>query len=308
MKAGLRIATFVLLLACGAGLIVALWQARVQPPVESTLTSAFQIVGAPLKLADRLATRVLPVNELDEKELGDAYRAVYDPQITPPSPEQRYLDALMTELAPFAGKPFPYRAYVVHYPEPNAMALPGGVILVTRDLLGTLRSEAELAAVLAHEMGHIERGHCFDAVRFELLAQKIGAEPLGTLADFAASLLLRHSYSKTMEHEADAYAFELLSNSRYDPRGVAGGFRSLLAYVESHGERTAQQANPIRDYFTSHPPLEVRAAEFGQRADVWWRRHPDERRYAGVHNLKALEALPHHALADEWVGATLERR
>lgn len=307
MKAGLRVAAFLLLLACGAGLIVALQQARVQPPLESTLTSAFQIVGAPLKLADRIATRLLPVNELDEKELGDTYRAVYDPQAAPPSDEQRYLDALMAELVPFAGKPFPYRAYVVDYPTPNAMALPGGVVLVTHDLLETLGSEAELVAVLAHEMGHIERGHCFDAVRFELLAQKIGAEPLGTLADFAATLLLRHSYSKTMEHEADAYAFELLTNSRYDPRGVSGGFRSMLAYVESRGESAPRQASPIRDYFTSHPPLEVRAAEFGQRADAWWRRHPDERRYAGMRNLQELEALPRREIADEWVGATLER-
>jgi predicted Zn-dependent protease len=290
------------LVACGIALIVTLQEARVQPPLESTFTSAFQIVGAPLKLADRLATRVLPVGELDEKELGDVYRASYDPQAMPPSREQRYLDSLMGELRPFTGKPFPYRAYVVDYPMPNAMALPGGVVLVTRDLLATLRSEAELLGVLAHEIGHIERGHCFDTVRFELLAQKVGAEPLGTLADFAAGLLLRHSYSKTMEHEADAYAFELLTHSRYDPRGVAGGFRSLLAYESARGEQRPRHASPIRDYFTSHPPLAVRAEEFGERATAWWRRHPDERRYVGVRNLAALVPMPQHELADEWVG------
>jgi len=283
-------------------LIAALHRARVQPPLESTFTSAFQIVGAPIKLVDRVASRVLPVSELDEKELGDVYRRSYDPQATPAGREQRYLDSLVAELKPLTGKPFPYRAYVVDYPMPNAMALPGGVVLVTRDLLTTLRSEAELVAVLAHELGHIERGHCFDTVRFELLARKIGAEPLGALADFAAGILLRHSYSKTMEHEADAYAFELLTHSRYDPRGVGGSFEALLAYEAAHGIPTPQQADPIRDYFTSHPPLEVRAAEFEQRAGVWWRRNPDERRYTGRRNLEALVALPRHELADEWTG------
>jgi Zn-dependent protease with chaperone function len=302
MRPGVRIAVLGVLLACGVTLIVALQRARVQPPLESTFTSAFQIVGAPIKLADRVATRVLPVNEVDEKELGDVYRASYDPQATPPSREQRYLDSLVAELKPLTGKPFPYRAYVVDYPTPNAMALPGGVVLVTSDLLTTLRSEAELVAVLAHEIGHIERGHCFDTVRFELLARKAGAEPLGQLADFAAAMLLRHSYSKTMEHEADAYAFELLTNSRYDPRAVGGGFRALIAYEAAHGSATARQASPIRDYFTSHPPLEVRAAEFGERAQAWWLRHPDERRYTGVRNLKAFVALPRHELSDEWVG------
>lgn len=302
MKAGLRIGALVALVACGVALIVVLQRARVQPPLESTFTSAFQIVGAPLKLVDRVATRVLPVSELDEKELGDVYRASYDPQAAPPGREQRYLDSLVAELRPFTGKPFPYRAYVVDYPGPNAMALPGGVVLVTRDLFNTLRSESELAGVLAHEIGHIERGHCFDTVRFELLARKVGAEPLGSLADFAAGLLLAHSYSKTMEHEADAYAFELLTHSRYDPRGVAGSFRSLLAYEAARGASSPRQASPIRDYFTSHPPLEVRAEEFGQRAGAWWRRHPDERRYVGARNLEALVALPRHELAAEWVG------
>jgi Zn-dependent protease with chaperone function len=302
VKAGARTVALAALVSCGIALIVVLQRARVQPPLESTLTSAFQIVGAPLKLVDRLATRVLPVGELDEKELGDVFRASYDPQASPPGREQRYLDSLMAELRPFTGKPFPYRAYVVDYPTPNAMALPGGVVLVTRDLLTTLHTEAELVGVLAHEIGHIERGHCFDAVRFELLAQKIGAQPLGALADLAAGLLLRHSYSKTMEHEADAYAFELLTHSRYDPRGVGGGFRSLQGYVTRHGEAWPQQASPIRDYFTSHPPLPIRAEEFGQRAASWWRRHPDERRYVGARNLAALVALPRHELAAEWTG------
>lgn len=307
MKSGLRVGVLALLMACGAALVVVLQRARVQPPLASTFTSAFQILGAPLKLADRVATRVLPVNEIDEKKLGDVYRASYDPQADPPSREQRYVDSLVAELRPFTGKPFPYRAYVVDDPEPNAMALPGGAVLVTSDLLGTLQSEAELVAVLAHEIGHIERGHCFDAVRFELLARKIGARPLGELADFAAAQLLRHSYSKTMEHEADDYAFELLTNSRYDPRGAAGSFRSLLAYTATIGERTPQHAGLIRDYFQSHPPLELRAGEFGQRADAWWLRNAGQRRYAGVRNLRALAALPGSEFAEEWVGATTRR-
>jgi Zn-dependent protease with chaperone function len=300
MRPALRIGALVVLVACGAALIVMLQRAKVQPPLESTFTSAFQILGAPVKLVDRAATRVLPVGELDEKALGDVYRLSYDPQATPPSREQRYLDLLMAELTPFTGKPFQYRAYVVDYPAPNAMALPGGVILVTRELLTTLQSEAELVAVLAHEMGHIERGHCFDTVRFELLTRKVGADSLGALADLAAQILLRHSYSKTMEHEADAYAFELMTNGRYDPRGVAGGFRSLQAYLARSGEDTLRHASPIRDYFTSHPPLEVRAAEFRQRADAWWRRHPGERRYVGRRNLAALVPLTRRELPDEW--------
>jgi predicted Zn-dependent protease len=103
------------------------------------------------------------------------------------------------------------------------------------DLPGALQSEAQVVSVLAHELGHIERGHCFDKVRFELVARKVGSDTLGALADFAAQLLLRHSYSKTTEDEADEYAWELLVNSEYDPRGVGGAFESLRRFAAKAG-------------------------------------------------------------------------
>lgn len=292
----------VLLLGAGA-LLHGLLQARLQPPLESSWTGAFQVLGAPLKLADRAVTRVLPVDELDERDLGEVYRASFDPQAEPASREQRYLDSLMAELQPHAGRTFRYRAYVLESDQPNAMALPGGVLLVTRGLLSTLGGEDELVAVLAHEMGHVERGHCFDAVRFELLGRKVRAATLGELADFGSALLLRHSYSKTMEHEADVHAFGLVARTAYDPRGLARSFDSLLEHSRGAGDAGAERAGPLRDYFGSHPPLRVRAAEFRAQADAWWRRHPDERRYVGARNLQARVARSRHELDAEWTGA-----
>lgn len=300
MNSRVRLVFLGLLLAVGGILVFVLYAARVSPPLESTFTSAFQLLGAPVKLADQMLTRVLPVDEMDERDLGDTYRSIYDARATQPDQDQRYLDALMTELVGFTGKDFPYRAYVIEYGAPNAMALPGGVVLVTRELLATVKSESELLSILAHELGHIERGHCFDAVRFQLLARRVGADTLGALADLGAQILLRHSFSKTKEHEADEYAFQMMASSRYDPRGVGGAFRSLDAYVAAAGMSSPQHADPIRDYFTSHPPLAIRAEEFGQRANVWWRRHSDERRYVGVRNLNARLALSVSDFADEW--------
>jgi len=296
-----RIVLLAILLIAGSGLVALLYRAGINPPLESTFTSAFQVVGAPVKLADRVLSRVLPVGEVDEKELGDAYRRIYDPSADPPDQDQRYLDALMGRLESFTGKDFPYRAYVIDYGGPNAMALPGGVVLVTRELLSTVGSEAELVSILAHELGHIERGHCFDTVRFELLAKKAGVDSLGMLADFAAQVLLRHSFSKTMEHEADEFSFELLSNSRYDPRGVGQAFASLIAYVDAAGGVSPDHAEPIRDYFTSHPPLEIRADEFGQRAEAWWIRHEGEPRYLGARNLEARLPMSAREFPDEWI-------
>ena len=302
MKAGLRITLLILLLACGITLIVSFYITRFRSPLHSTLTSTFQLLGAPVKFLDRAASRVVPVNALDERELGDTYRRRYDAQVAADDVDQAYLDALMTELKLFVRKPFPYRTYVIgRSGSPNAMALPGGVILVTRELLSTLRSESELIAVLAHEIGHIERGHCFDAVRFQLLSRKIGSNTLGKLADMAAQLLLRHAYSKTVEDEADEYAYELLASSKYDPLGVGRSFCSLRQYKEKTGAPTPQHANIMRDYFMSHPPLEIREVKFSERAAAWWRRNPAERRYVGQQNLINRKTLNTLDASTEWI-------
>jgi beta-barrel assembly-enhancing protease len=309
MKSGLRLTLLILLLACGAALVASLYVEHVRSPLQSTLTSSFQLLGTPVKLLDRMASRVVPVSALDERELGDTFRKRYDAQVTSGDADQAYLDALMVEIKSLTHKPFPYRAYVIgYYGAPNAMALPGGVILVTKELLGTLHSESELVAVLAHEVGHIERGHCFDTVRFQLLTRKIGSDMLGALADAAAQILLRHVYSKTTEGEADEYAYELLVSSRYDPLGVSKSFGSLRRYTKSAGAQTPQHAHPIRDYFMSHPPLEIREAEFNERAAAWWKKHAEERRYVGQQNLLDRKALGTIESSGEWASGAAWRR
>jgi Zn-dependent protease with chaperone function len=224
----LRTLVLGLLLAAGTALAVLLARERPVTPLRSSLATPFQLLGAPVKLADRLASRVVPVGSVEERDLGDLYRRRFEAQIPAGDSDQVYLDRLMAALLPFARRPFPYRAFRAGpLGGPNALALPGGVILVSDELLTDLGSEAELVAVLAHEIGHIELGHCFDAVRFQLLGRRTGSDTLGTLADLARGLLVRHSFSKAEEHEADAYAFTLLASSRYDPAARGSAFASL---------------------------------------------------------------------------------
>jgi Zn-dependent protease with chaperone function len=301
-QAGLRALVLGLLVAVGTALALLLARERPATPLRSSLATPFQLLGAPVKLADRLASRVVPVGSVEERDLGDLYRRRFEAAIPAGDADQAYLDRLMAALRPFARRPFPYRAFRAGpLGGPNALALPGGVILVSDELLRDLGSEAELVAVLAHEIGHIELGHCFDAVRFQLLGRRTGSETLGTLADLARGLLVRHSFSKAEEHEADAYAFTLLTNSRYDPAAVGEAFASLQRALEGTGSRaSSSRADPLRDYFSSHPPLSLRREEFRQEAAAWWRRHPHERRYLGVANLRRRQALDSLTLPGEW--------
>lgn len=289
------------LLAAGLLLAAFLIAGGVHNTTGASLAPAWQIVGIAPKTLDRLLGRLLPVGAVDEARLGEELAARYRKGSDPEDPDHRHVNDLLKRLTAAARRPFTYRAFVVEGGGVNAMALPGGVVLVTRGLLRTLGSEAELAAVLAHEVGHIEQGHCFDGVKFQLLARKIDQATLGRIVDLSLGILTRHSFSKTQEHEADAFAFTRLEHSIYDPRGLTLAFSSFARHNPSVEVRTRVQ--PWRDYFDSHPPLPIRIATWRDRARAWWLGHPEERRFVGVGDLSDRAARRDDPKrTDGWIG------
>jgi predicted Zn-dependent protease len=288
------------LLSLGIALGIVLYLNRVQPPVAPTFTSAFQIFGETVRVVDRLAGRLMPIDDFDEAALGQALKGHF---LRSENAADAYVNEILQTVSARKNKDFAYEAHVIPWHVPNAMALPGGVIFVTEGLLATLDNEAQLAAVLAHEVGHIELSHCVDKVKYEITARKLGVLRLGEIADMTVRLMLNDAFSKTQEHEADVYAWTWLRHSRYDPRGVGDSFAALRRWHEEESVfGSGYRPGLLRDYFASHPPLEVRQQEFSNRADRWWSRHAGERRYAGRENLTEMSALSDRpGLADEWV-------
>lgn len=298
-----RWALLVVLLALGAALMALLGRSRPTDSLAPSLALPFQLLGTPVHLVDRLASRVVPVGSVEERDLGDTLRFRYDAQVKAQDPSQIYLDRLMPVLRRHTHRPFPYRAYLIGTcGSANAMALPGGLILVCDELLTTLTSESELLAVLAHEVGHIELSHTFDRVRFQLLAQRTGSASLGELADATIHLLVQSTYSQAAEHEADDYAFDLLSASAYDPAGVGLGFASLLRSTEGvELDGAPRPGDLLGELARSHPPTTTRWMDYRERAEAWWSGHPSERRYVGRANLSQRKPLTVMDLPQEWV-------
>lgn len=302
--AKMRFVVLLALFVIGGALVVQLAREKVQTPVESTLTRTYQVLGRPVQSLDRAFSRVIPIDNLDEKEFGEAIAARYAADNRGDAATRRYLQGIVNELAVFAKKPFNYRVFLLPHGVPNACALPGGVILVTEGLLKALGSEAELVAVLAHEIGHIERGHCLAAVKFQILFHKLQAPSLGKLADFAVGVMLRHAFSKTQENEADDYGYALLLQTPYDPAAVGNSFASLQSYLTREGRSKPERrhADPVRDYFMTHPPLVLRHDKYVQQARLWWQEHPGAERYIGVANLHRRESYYVLQLPGEWHG------
>lgn len=135
-------------------------------------------------------------------------------------------DALMSKLAAAAALPIPINALVVHRSEANAFALPGGRIYVFEGLIDKAENPDELAAVLAHEIGHLAHR---DGTRSVLQAAGLSFLFGMLLGDFmgggavviASKTILQSSYSRGVEASADLYGIDLMNRVGGDPHALA---------------------------------------------------------------------------------------
>lgn len=294
---------FLLLILLGGTFIVfTLYKQKSRAPLGLSFSPVFQLIGKSTRSTDIAIARILPIDQMDEKDYGDAIANEYLLQTDIKDKNYIYLNALIREVSKFSKKKFNYQVFIASSPVANAYALPGGVICVTDRLLSTMTSEAQIVSILSHEMGHIERGHCFDAIKFELALKKIKSGTTGQLADIAINCFLRHSFSKTQENDADEYGYDLLVLTQYDPMGCSEAFKQLQKQ-----EFKSRQSTIVSDYLDTHPPLPLRIEKFGQNATQWWEEHHGEKRYVGHKNLIDRISMSQQAHEFEWIsdGLTL---
>jgi predicted Zn-dependent protease len=146
---------------------------------------------------------------------------------------ERHLNAILTKLAAASDKPGePYRVTILNSQVVNAFALPGGNVYVTRGMLALANDSSELAAVMAHEIGHITAGHAgqrAEAEKDQQLIRKV-TEVLQkdkgeqVQARGAASLA---SFSRQQEFDADQIGVTTIAKAGYDPFGAARFLTSL---------------------------------------------------------------------------------
>lgn len=179
---------------------------------------------------------------------------------------QQYVSRIGLALAEDSERPeLPWQFGVVDDPTPNAFALPGGYIYVTRGLMNLMTSEAELAAVLGHEVGHVTARHSVQQLSRAQVAQlglglgAILSEQVGQLADVLGSglQLLFLSHGRDAERQADELGFGYALDEGYEPGEAADVFRALLQSSEMAGR------SPLPGWLASHPsePERIEAVE-----------------------------------------------
>jgi predicted Zn-dependent protease len=171
----------------------------------------------------------------------------------------------------------PYNFHVVNANYVNAYAFPGGSIACTRGILLGLDNEAELAALLGHELGHVNARHTAEQMSKGMLTQAVigglavAAGTQGAVYGNIASQLgqvgagaLLASYSRDNERQADALGMDYMVQSGYSSEGMVG----LMEMLQSMGKR---QPSAIELMFATHPMSQERYQTAVQTAETKYR-------------------------------------
>jgi predicted Zn-dependent protease len=211
------------------------------------------------------------LSESQEVQLGQQAKAEAEQTygVYKGKPElNQYIADVGKQLAARSGRPnLPWSYEIVDDASVNAFALPGGPIFITRGILGHLNTEAELAAVLGHETGHVAARHSANQMSKQQVAEiglGIGSVLSPTVASAAqvagAGLqLLFLKYSRDDETQADELGFRYMTQAGYDPTQMIPLFQMLDAVSKEAG------AGKTPEWLQTHPDPGNRLAATQQR-------------------------------------------
>jgi len=235
---------------------------------------ALSVLNIAVKSGEAVAKSFEDITPEQEYYVGRAVGANILSQI-PPYEEAKtnaYLNLLGQSLAMASDRPETFGGYhflVLDSADINAFAAPGGLVFVSRGLLRCADSEDAVAAILAHEIGHVVKQHGLKAIktaRFKdagLAIGKAAVEEMGSAElakvtaafsgtiDDITSTLVNSGYSRGAEKEADLAAVEILKRSGYDPNALV----RMLVVMKSR----LKPGGP--DFAKTHPDPEDRIAE-----------------------------------------------
>lgn len=265
-------------------------------------------------------SQVVLVSEEQEVAMGKQYYPIttqLSEGETPHPDVQRLVQGVGLKMAQLSERPgLPWEFNVVDDNTPNAYALPGGKISITRGLIAKLQSEDQLASVLGHEIGHVTARHAVvSASRDQLLGALLGiggavlrSEGVSgagaiELAGQVGAALLTTKYSRDQERQADELGMKYMVAAGYNPRAFVETMQALASAAK-------REPSKFETLFSSHPLTSERIATAEQRVASGYaseaQRRPITTAAFGRAARPLREEAPAFALADE--GKALAQR
>ena len=198
-------------------------------------------------------------------------------------PRAAYVESVGRRVAAYSGTANAGQVYhftALNSAVENAFAVPGGYVYITRQLMGIINNEAELAFVVAHETGHIAANHhqqrraaqrnsSIWGILGAVLGAVVGNNAFGgqisqSAQQFSKSNLLR--FSRDQEYQADVLGVRYITAAGYDPNGGATMLAQLTRSAALEARLQGNQSRSTPEWASTHPLSENRMAQAGQLA------------------------------------------
>jgi len=210
------------------------------------------------------------------KEILQQYSVYENPGL------QAYVSSVGEELAKNSHRNnLIYRFTIIDSKDINAFALPGGYIYITRGLMAYLNSEAELAAVLGHEIGHVTARHSvrqYSAAQLTSIGAALGSIFIPGMNQVGSQLLqvlgsaLLRGYGREHELEADKLGAEYVAKTNYDAGAMLDVIRVLKNQEIFGNQRAKSEGREVQNYhglFSTHPDNDTRLQEVISHAEKY---------------------------------------
>ena len=266
-----RLAIFVVVLAVGVTALYFSQRRHDSTPVSAN--AVVEVAADAQRDLSRVPMRLTRLSDDEEIAIGSQLTDQYSAGTSQLSPEELGLESYVRRVGnnvalqahrrlPYSFHLQPNRAMI------NAFSLPGGPVYVAEGLLDLMTSEDQLAAVLAHEVEHIDHYHCVERVQIEARLRNLRLDVVGALVQIPLTVW-EAGYSKDEELEADREGMRLAVLSGYSPYGAVTLFEKFarlhneyIIHAQSPEQELSELAiQSLEGYFRSHPQPSERLAQ-----------------------------------------------
>jgi predicted Zn-dependent protease len=295
-----HLAIFVVVFAVGVSALYFSQRRHDSTPVSAN--AVVEVVADAQRDLSRVPMRLTRLSDDEEIAIGNQLADQYSGVTAQLSPEELGLESYVrrvgNNLSSHARRRLPYLFHLVpNRAMINAFSLPGGPVYVGEGLLDLMTSEDQLAAVLGHEVEHIDHYHCVERVQIEARLRNLKLGVVGALVQIPLTVW-GASYNKDEELEADREGMRLAVLSGYSPYGAVTLFEKFarlhneyIIHAQSPEQELSELAiQSLEGYFRSHPQPSERLAQANRLiAQEGWQDRKTERPFRveyEVHNGK----------------------
>ena len=266
-----RLPIFVVVLAVGVTALYFSQRRHDSTPVSAN--AVVEVAADAQRDLSRVPMRLTRLSDDEEIAIGNQLADQYSAGTTHLSPEELGLESYVRRVGnnvalqahrrlPYSFHLLPNRAMI------NAFSLPGGPVYVGEGLVDLMTSEDELAAVLVHEVEHIDHYHCVERVQIEARLRNLRLDVVGALVQIPLTVW-EAGYNKDEELEADRDGMRLAVFSGYSPYGAVTLFEKFarlhdeyIIHAQSPEQELSELAiQSLEGYFRSHPQPSERLAQ-----------------------------------------------